>query len=149
MTESQLETAVQDIWNSMLGLEISHTENKVVPAENTVTSLVSLTGTGTWVVEVRCGWSMAQQVTAAMFGMDPGEPELADIIDAMGEIANMCSGAVKPIVDITAKTGMPSVAIGSAYQMTTPEVVVVTHVCMESGDEPLEVRVLASKAIAA
>jgi CheY-specific phosphatase CheX len=86
----------------------------------TLTAIVDIQGDFNGSVSVRCKRTTAEMIASVMF--DAPEPDLSreDIIDALGEFANMAAGAVKGLLDGDKTLGLPTVGEGIDYVMVVP-----------------------------
>jgi CheY-specific phosphatase CheX len=95
-----------------------------VPATSDVTrvmtAIVDINGDWNGSVAVRCRRITAEQIASVMF--DSPTPQLSqdDVVDALGEFANMAAGAVKGMLDGEKYLGLPTVGEGIDYTMTVP-----------------------------
>jgi CheY-specific phosphatase CheX len=85
-----------------------------------MTAIVDINGDWNGIVSVRCRRTIAEQIASVMF--DSPTPELSqdDVVDALGEFANMAAGAVKGMLEGEKHLGLPIVGEGSDYTMTVP-----------------------------
>jgi CheY-specific phosphatase CheX len=85
-----------------------------------MTAIVDINGDWNGSVAVRCRRSIAEQIASVMF--DSPAPDLSseDVVDALGEFANMAAGAVKGMLDGEKYLGLPTVGEGSDYTMVVP-----------------------------
>lgn len=85
------------VWEMFMGetppecAPVTHAEGR--------TATISIGGTWTATLEVTVSTTLAQQFAASLLGMEPGEMEVADIEDALGELANVVGGNVKGLLD--------------------------------------------------
>jgi CheY-specific phosphatase CheX len=86
----------------------------------TLTAIVDINGDFNGSVSVRCRRTTAERIASVMF--DAPEPDLSreDVIDALGEFANMAAGAVKGMLDGDKTLGLPTVGEGIDYIMVVP-----------------------------
>jgi CheY-specific phosphatase CheX len=94
----------------------------------TMTAVVDISGDWNGCVSVSCPRSTAVGIASVMFAA-PG-PELSrhDVVDALGEFANMAGGAVKGMFDGEKTLGLPTVAEGFDYTLAVPHTVEITGV---------------------
>lgn len=110
--------------------------------EHAYTSSVQITGAWEGAVSVDFSEPLARKMTEAMFGMEVGEAARDEILDALGEVANVAGGNVKALLPSPAQLSMPSVTEGVNYVVRVPGTAVVNHVGFECEGEPLVVTVL-------
>lgn len=110
--------------------------------EHAYTSSVQITGAWEGAVSVDFSAPLARRMTEAMFGMEDGEAAREEILDALGEVANVAGGNVKALLPAPAQLSMPSVTEGVDYVVRVPNTTVANHVGFRCDGEPLVVTVL-------
>jgi chemotaxis protein CheX len=70
---------------------------------------VSIQGTSQAIVSVDCSEVLARSIAAAMFSQDPGELTEDEVLDSLGEIANIIGGNIKALLPGPSKLGLPQV----------------------------------------
>src|SRR4051794_26328416 len=102
-----------DLWSSYLGSEPGPSVPGLGnPAE--VTASVSIAGEWDGVVVISMSAKSAQDVGSALLQLEPGDLEVADLDDAVGELANIIGGNVKSVLPGPSSLSLPVVAHGSA-----------------------------------
>ncbi len=120
----KLDEMVKEIFQTMIPLSIEQRGGKdgVHPAEDTeVLAILGFTGSATGAIAVSTTRECAQQITAALLMMEPGEdiPE-EDIADALGELSNMVGGNLKnTVVEGGLKMDLAAPAIIDGQQIHT------------------------------
>jgi chemotaxis protein CheX len=110
----------RSVYSTMLGLDLMHLPLEVDPMEhfkNCVSAMVGLAGTYNGLISIHQPISLALKVTEAMLDMEVTEID-QDVLDALGEIANMVAGNVKQHLSrggLDIRLSTPSVATGSDY----------------------------------
>lgn len=113
-------------FDTMLGCEIKR--GSLVLAHDfkgsyDVCGVIGLSGRAQGVVVVNLSRSVAVQAAATMLMMDPSElTELNDdVVDAVGEIANMVAGAAKAeLEEFELSISLPNVVVGSPPDIRFP-----------------------------
>ncbi len=108
---------VQDIFTTMLGMEVEVNDSLTPAADSPVVSAsMHLTGPWNGAVLLQCGLPAACQFTATMLGAD--EPGDADdtVKDVMGELINMVAGNFKSLLGGGTHLSLPTVVEGSDYR---------------------------------
>jgi chemotaxis protein CheX len=103
---------------------------------------VQITGAWEGAVEVDCSFELARVATARFLAVDPAEVKAVQIYDAMGELANMSAGSVKPVLPGPSQLSLPSVADGTDYTLTIPRGDVIAEARFEFRGEPLKITVM-------
>ncbi len=70
-------------------------------------SRVDVTGAFCGSVVVGCSESLARRLAAQMFGLDEGDVNLDDIVDATRELANVVAGNLKILMPPPSEIGLP------------------------------------------
>jgi len=132
-----LEVITREVWTSFLdgdpaGLLVSGDDVAV----ERVTGCVHLSGAYTGSIMLSCSGSAARDAAAALFSMQPGDVTQNEIIDAIGELANMVGGNVKSMLPGPSVLSLPAVVQG---QLAVPGAHVVREVHLTWRNEPLAV----------
>jgi chemotaxis protein CheX len=142
--ESDMRQLTEEIWGGMLQIELSPgaPDRKVAGG---IGACVQITGAWEGAVRVDCSLQLARMATARFLAVEPEEVEIAQIRDAMGELANMSAGSVKPLLPRPCQLSLPSVADGADYTLTVPRVELILETGFDFHGEPLKVSVLQRK----
>lgn len=138
LTTDSVQALTRDAWLSVLGEEVQ-CDIPVPAVAPAVTSCVHITGEWDGAVTVGCSRELARSITEAMFGMDDGEAQAADIEDAIGELVNIIGGGLKSMLPGTSMLSLPTVTEG--VTMTFPGSELVLSEAFESNGEALVVAV--------
>jgi len=135
-----------DIWNQILGLEVTPTQEDYSPTEKGVTLAGCVQIMGSWEgsIELLCPAELAKKVASIMFDTKLDETSEEDIKDALGELTNMTGGNIKSLVheaDQECFLSLPAVAV-SDNQMHVPGTHEVTRSTFKHGDFLFAVRML-------
>jgi len=103
---------------------------------------VQITGAWEGAVRVDCSSSLARMATSRFLGVTPDEVHIDQIRDAIGELANMSAGSLKPLVPPPCQLSLPTVADGSDYNFTIPHGIVLLASAFDYHGEPLKITVL-------
>ncbi|MCZ7527730.1 MAG: chemotaxis protein CheX [Acidimicrobiia bacterium] len=85
---------------------------------------------------------LARDAAAAMFGMEPDELGDDEVLDALGELANMIGGNVKGMLDADCKLSLPTVAEGKDFRVCVPGSGVQTALVFDCAGKPFQVQLL-------
>jgi chemotaxis protein CheX len=132
-----LEVITREVWTSFLdgdpaGLLVSGDD----VAGERVTGCVHLSGAYTGSIMLSCSGPAARDAAAALFSMQPSDVTQNEIIDAIGELANMVGGNVKSMLPGPSALSLPAVVHG---QVAVPGAQVVREVYLTWRNEPLAV----------
>jgi chemotaxis protein CheX len=124
---TKIDQVSEEIWSSMVNVPITLTDKRtagLVPAK-TVTSSVQIIGCWNGAVSVDMGADLARHATASLVGGEVSEMSHDDVRDAAGELANMTAGGIKELLPDPCQISLPTVVMGSDFELTIPEGVVV------------------------
>ena len=144
--EEALVNITQNIWESILGLEIQRSRD-VAPLtqttrERSLTGCVQLAGAWEGSVFLYCSAALAGEVAATMFGTSPETLRSGDVEDALGELTNMVAGNLKIVLPRPCQLSLPAVVEGIDYRVIVPGTKISAQVLFESNSKPLLVTVL-------
>ncbi len=137
------------IWDSILRLSIEPAESNALPHTRTMSACVHITGPWPGAVALSCGVEMAEEAAGIMFNLGNAVPTIADMQDALGELANMIGGNVKALLPEGCQLSLPSVVEGSDYSVRVPGSRLVTQLPFRCGAHALSVSLLARERQAA
>lgn len=136
-----VQQTTNEIWSGMLQIELNSSD--AVPERiGGIGACVQITGAWEGAVRVDCSTSLARLATSRFLGVTPDEVDIDQIRDAMGELANMSAGSVKPLLPPPCQLSLPTVADGSDYNFTVPHGAVLLTSGFEYGGEPLKITLL-------
>ena len=110
ITEEDIEQMIQELFESMLGLQVARVENR--SEENFSGGLrgkINIDGAWEASLNVLVTKSLCDHLSCTMFGCDIDSLDQQDISDAIGEVANVIGGNVKGIVDQDCNLSIPEV----------------------------------------
>lgn len=133
-----LEVITREVWSSFLdgdpsGLVPRDSDNTT---DDKVTGCVHLSGAYTGAIMLQCSPPAARDAAAALFSVSPDDVTPAEVVDAMGEIANMVGGNVKSMLPGPSTLSLPSVIHG---RLSLPGSQVVREVTLAWRTQPLTV----------
>ncbi len=124
----ELAQIVEYVFKTMLGLDVSESNQPWVPAADRLTATIHLAGDWRGALALECGRSQACIFAARFLSME--EPETVDDVvrDVLGELANMIGGNLKCVLAGGLRLSMPSVVDGADQNL---------HVCRAGARERL------------
>jgi len=132
------------IWGGMLQIEMNSMSGD--PGKlGGIGACVQITGAWEGAVRVDCDQRLAQLATSRFLGVTPEEVVIEQMRDAMGELANMSAGTVKPLLPPPCQLSLPTVADGSDYNFTVPQGEVVLTSSFEYEGLPMKITILQRK----
>jgi chemotaxis protein CheX len=119
VTQTDLSQIVEGIWSSMLGLDIqSAVENEADPqAASLLAACVQITGAWEGSVILHCSPELARHTAAAMFATEIESISSGEILDSLGELANMIGGGVKSLLPEVCTLSLPTVVEGANFSL--------------------------------
>lgn len=132
-----LEVITREVWTSFLdgdpaGLLLAGGTD----GGERITGCVHLSGAYTGSIMLSCSASAARHAAAALFAIEPGDVAQTEIVDAIGELANMVGGNVKSMLPGPSALSLPAVVQG---HLSVPGAQVVREVHLSWRNEPLAV----------
>jgi chemotaxis protein CheX len=140
-TAADLSSIVGQIWASYLDPE---SKSPVVPAQSPHTTaeiVASVSISGSWHghVVVSCSAGAARAAAAAFLLVKPDEVAIVDVVDVMGELANIVGGNLKSMLPATSFVSLPQVVSAAGTTVHWPAC---EQVCEFSGtwqNEPISI----------
>ena len=115
VTEETLAQIVESVFTTMMEFEVSISETPWRPDGDRLTSFVLLTGAWTGAVLIECNRWQACQFAGRILAMDPPDKVDEDVLDVLGELANVIGGNLKCAMPPGVHLSMPTVMEGSDY----------------------------------
>jgi chemotaxis protein CheX len=135
--ELDIEQITGTLWGSLFDLPLQPAEPAELGSE-VVTGCVQIVGGWQGAVMLRCPMPLAETLTAHMF-QDECAPTLDEVRDALGELTNVIGGNVKALFPGPSRISLPTVVVGSDYQLSVVDSGSVTSVGFECDGQPLVV----------
>ena len=132
---------VQEVFSSMLGLDIEPVEIEVDHAGAAVAGSVGVSGATDCLISMEMQEQAARAVAAAMFGLDAPDVSDDDIADAVGELTNMVGGNIKSLLPEPSTLSLPVVAHGRIPTLKVVGGKQLLNQAFLSGEYPVYVRV--------
>ncbi|MDA7978073.1 MAG: chemotaxis protein CheX [Pirellulales bacterium] len=115
--------AVLDVFQTMLGCSLSRGEPYAKSSNDLlheISGIIGLSGAAKGATVISLSRATALEATAALLGEHPGEVN-ADVIDAVGELANMVAGSAKAQLEhLALNVSLPTVVQGSSHRVDYP-----------------------------
>ena len=132
-----LEVITREVWTSFLDGDPAGLLLAGGPDDGErVTGCVHLSGAYTGSIILSCSAPAARDAAAALFSMQPGDVTQSEIVDAIGELANMIGGNVKSMLPGPSALSLPAVVHG---QLSVPGAQVMREVHLTWRNEPLAI----------
>jgi chemotaxis protein CheX len=138
---ADLEGITRMIWATLFDLSLEPGDARELGRESSVTSCVHIDGEWHGALVLRCPMALAQTLTAQMFQAE-STPNIDDVRDALGELANVLGGNVKALLPAPSRISLPAVAVGSDYELSVVGTSEVASVSFNCDGHPLVVALL-------
>jgi chemotaxis protein CheX len=144
---AQIREVAEEVWASTLELQVVPAADIAWPPEDGRWVEAHLDIHGAWCgrVVLQCSTAFARLVAAKMFHASPAEVSPADVVDAVGELANMLGGNVKALLPGPSLLSLPSVAEQQDGSEAHTDGVVVSDSFFDSADEQIRISVFKSE----
>jgi chemotaxis protein CheX len=123
ISEQDLTQIADDICASLIPPDAIVGQLRADPADGpvrTMTAVVDISGDWNGSVSVSCQRDTAVDIASVMFDAPGPELSVNDIVDALGEFANMAGGSVKAMLEGDKTLGLPTVGEGTDFIMMVP-----------------------------
>ncbi len=132
---------VQEVWSSMLGLDVEPLEAEIDSSGPAVAGSVGVSGAADCLISMEMQAAAARAVAAAMFGLSDADVSDDDVADAVGELTNMVGGNIKSLLPEPSTLSLPVVAQGTIPALRVVGAKVLLSQGFVSGDHPIYVNV--------
>ncbi|MZG54319.1 MAG: chemotaxis protein CheX [Nitrospinae bacterium] len=111
--ESEICHYTEDIWKSILQLDVKPTEDKFSPlgGESILAGCVHITGEWDGAVALDCPVELAKKVASIMFQLKEEEITTDLVEDGLGELTNMTGGNIKSLLPEPCYLSLPAVTM--------------------------------------
>jgi hypothetical protein len=145
---NELAQTTQDLWESMVGLDLSEAEPSQGLGAAGLAASVMIAGPRPATIRVSCGEPLARHVAASLWRTDAQAVTPKQVSDALCEVANILGGSLKVLFPQPASLSLPT---HSEWQ-SDPEVLqgnLIGRATFESRGQPLRVEIWETPASAA
>ena len=119
-TEAYREDAIRvvgDVFRTMLQLEVEPVEAPWPPEDDLVNVIIHYAGAWKGALLLECTREQACFFMGRLLGIEPPEELNDDVRDAVGELANMIAGNLKPVLPPGVALSMPTLVEGTDYAL--------------------------------
>ena len=120
VTEAYREDAIRvvgDVFRTMLRLEVEPVEAPWPPEDDLVNVTIHYAGAWKGALLLECTREQACFFMGRLLGIEPPEELNDDVRDAVGELANMIAGNLKPVLPPGVALSMPTLVEGTDYAL--------------------------------
>jgi chemotaxis protein CheX len=145
MTDLDFAEVVEQVFTGMLGFELvrTHGESLPIPGAARYIGTVHITGSWSGSVVVECPEVFGRVVAATMFESEPEVVTEDELVDVVGELANMLGGNVKALLEGDSVLSLPTVVRGCDFRVVVPGTHLARSLAYECERHVFELRVLA------
>lgn len=123
LAPDDLQRITQDIWWNLLELDLITVPVPRGGDDALATGRVAILGEWCGDVTVQCSSRLARQAAGRMFGASADTIPDADVLDTVGELANITGGNVKSLLAGPSQLSLPSTTFEPLLDEPAPEVV--------------------------
>ena len=138
-----LHEITRTVWSALLDVDLREVDPHTAIAEPAFTGLVRIEGEFCVAVAVTCSEATTRRLAAHLLVREPAELTEADLVDAIGELANVCGGNAKALIRGARTLSLPIVARTPAPETLLAGASATTRVVLADAHEPLAVTALA------
>lgn len=143
--ETEITAVTDSIWSMVLDLQVVPIADSPDRLEGeALDGVVQITGDWNGAVVVQMPPRLAAEVCHRMLGIT-GDPTVADLQDAVGEIVNMTGGSLKALLPGENRLSLPTVVDGRGYSLRIPGASSWTRVVFECLGDQLVVSLVVAK----
>jgi len=130
-----LRGATQEVFDTMLSMELTEQDAQAFSESNRIVGSVSLAGSVSGTVNIHVSDAFASQITANMLGMEVDEIDSdEEVHDVIGELSNMIGGDLKSRLcdaGFVCELSIPSITSGNNFNIESKGWAVKEFVCFQ------------------
>jgi chemotaxis protein CheX len=130
-----LRGATQEVFDTMLSMELTEQDAQAFSESNRIVGSVSLAGSVSGTVNIHVSDAFANQITANMLGMEVDEIDSEEEVhDVIGELSNMIGGDLKSRLcdaGFVCELSIPSITSGNNFNIESKGWAVKEFVCFQ------------------
>ncbi len=111
LEKRQVHQVVEQVWEAILGWQVDAGVGEGASSAGR-TGQVPISGAWEGLVALTCDDELARQAAGVMFDCDPEVLTSTEIDDALGELANIVGGNLRPLLPQQNRLGLPGPAVG-------------------------------------
>lgn len=143
--EAEIEDIAATLWATLFDVPLLPGPAGPIEPAPMVTGCVQIVGAWRGAVTLQVPLPLARNLAEQM--LQPEEPPtIADVRDAVGELANVIGGNVKALFPGPSQTSLPAVSVGMDYKFGVVETAVATEVSFTCGLMPARVTLFQAQA---
>ena len=115
ITRDDLDQTLLTMWSTLVGGHIAPCTHAAHGDGDRISARVGIRGAWNGDVTLECAPAFAVAVAARMLGRQPAATSLEDARDALGELANIAAGNMKPLLAEGCSLSLPETWEGGAF----------------------------------
>ena len=136
LSKHQIHEICQEIWESLLGMDLELSEeagNPFAESKRTYTGFVNIGGAWQGTVLLEVSDTLSHRFGGQMLGIPADEVTSQDVGDSLGELTNMVGGNIKSLLPAPSQLSLPSVAAGESCTVRVPGAVLISRSALICG----------------
>lgn len=139
---AEIDQLTRDIWTNMLAIPIAAEARPKRTISTPVCACVHITGEWEGAVLLKCSIGLAKRAAAAFLAGAEQNVSSEEMKDALGELANMTAGSIKPLLPGPCHISLPTVIDGNDYGLRIPKGCLAAERAFSSGGDMLILSVI-------
>lgn len=141
ISAAQVDQLIAGVWEQILRLPVTtgDTGGSVETSHRQMAAYVQISGAWDGTVALHCTQDLAATVAATMFNVSRADVIARDELDALGELANMIGGNLKPLLPGPSHLSLPTVVGGASYAARVPGSRVIGRHHYETAGHPFSI----------
>jgi len=142
--ETELRQITEETWKIVLGEELEHRSDAVLPAQmdQTIAACAQIVGDWQLMVWLYCPMVLARHAADVMFGLTKGGATTDDVRDVLCELINIIAGNIKGVLSGSNRLALPHIANESDFQLRFTRHLLLSEVSFRFDGQPLVVSLL-------
>lgn len=134
INENQIAKVTEDIWSSVLNLEVKMVPEISGTDRKRVASFIQVMGAWEGSVILDCTEDLSKLFASKMFSIPVDEIGNEEILDALGELVNILAGNIRAFLPQPSQLSLPAAIDGWDYTLRFPGGQGVNQVAFECGE---------------
>jgi chemotaxis protein CheX len=148
LTDLDFAEVVESVFSGMLGFTLVRTHTEAVPEPGRrFIGTVHISGSWEGSVVLECPETFGRLVAGSMFGSSPETLSDDELVDVIGELANMTGGNVKALLGGDVALSLPTVVRGADFRVVVPGTHLSRSLAYVCAGYVFQVRVLAKDGV--
>ncbi len=141
--ENVIEEIVQNIYSTMLNIELVHYNVPAPSDEEQLLAAVQIAGEWTGSAVLSLSQELANETATIMLGLPAGDANEDDVRDVVSELVNMIGGNLKSLLPGPSYLSLPTVFKASDFDLQIRQALLIEDVGLRSETGALRIRLYA------